>query len=583
MKTLLRLTYPILLTLTACWLVFTFHGRPKLGIDDAQIAFSYSSNLAAGYGLVYANNPEHVEGATSLLWTLICAIPFRLGFDESGVLAISILLLCLTQILALGIIRRSSATRQLPSWPFELAYLFLVFSSPAYFAWMSITLMDTCLWGLLIVLMIRVALQPPRSPLGTALASIPFFLAPLSRPEAVLVAPSIILLAWLHDGTDDRHRGRRVLVSATALLVSVAAVTVFRLSYFGYPLPNTYYAKVSPSLVYNLSKGRDYLYSYASTSGTLVGVSVLFVFGLTALSAGSLAGRLSSYLRTRRWSAARIRNWELSAIVAVVLLLTPVLTGGDHFPLSRFYQPAYPVMTLTLVLFLVAWSPAGSSAKLASLLRMNRRLVPSCFLTLLLAYWAYHFSQAPSWSSIRDHSPLWSDFYVGEDGLETGKRMSGLFAGAATMPTVGLLAAGGVARNYTGRIVDLLGLNTLAVAHNRGARIGMKDHAAFEKDQFFKLGRIDMLLAPPPTPTDPALFASLRLKGLLDDPRFVKDWRYGLLRLSTDEGDAVEAFYSAAFVDSLKATGRYRFLERKRWTNGWWVAIDSIDSAGNHR
>ncbi|HTW92108.1 MAG TPA: hypothetical protein VMH22_10415, partial [bacterium] len=113
MKNFLRFAYPILLTVAACWLVFTFHGRPKLGIDDAQITFSYSSNLAAGHGLVYANNPEHVEGATSLLWTLICAIPFRLGLDESGVLAISVLLLCLTQILALGIIRRSSATRQL--------------------------------------------------------------------------------------------------------------------------------------------------------------------------------------------------------------------------------------------------------------------------------------------------------------------------------------------------------------------------------------------------------------------------------------------------------------------------------------
>ena len=551
------------------------------GIDDAQILFSYSSNLAAGHGLVYANNPEHVEGATSLLWTLICAIPFRLGLDESGVLAISVFLLCLTQILILGIIRRAAAARQFPSWPFELTYLFLVFSCPAYFTWMSITLMDTCLWGFLVVLMIRVALKPPRSPLGVVLASIPFFLAPLGRPEAVLVAPVVILLAWLRNGTGQEDRRRLVLVLTTAVLVSVAAVTIFRLSYFGYPLPNTYYAKVSPSLAYNLQGGTNYLYGYATQSGLVIGVCVLLLMGLAAWWAGALAGRLTSCLRTRRWPAICIASWKLSALVAVILLVAPVLTGGDHFIMFRFYQPAYPVITLTLVLLLIAWSPAGASAQLASLLQPKRYLIPSCCLSLLLAFWAYHYLQQPSWSSFRDASPIQYQFSLTEGGIRTGRRLSGLFAGAATLPTIGVYKAGGVARTYPGRIVDLMGLNTPAIAHYRGDRKGRKNHAAFEKDAFFKLGRIDVLLASPPVPPDTVSFASYVLKGLMDDPRFVERWRYGLLRSSGAEGDAFEAFYFSGFVDSLEATARYQFRETMKWSNKW-IVVDSIDGAEPH-
>jgi arabinofuranosyltransferase len=198
-KAILRVACPVALTVVACWLTFNTYGGPTRGVDDAQILFSYSSNLAAGRGLTYANNPERVEGATSLLWTLICAIPFGLGFDESGVLAISVLLLCLTQVLILGLIRRSAAARDAPSWPFELAYLLFVFSCPAYVTWMSVTLMDTCLWGFLIALMVYVALSPPpRSARGAVIASVPFLLAPLSRPEAAGVWLSVRQLRSLY-------------------------------------------------------------------------------------------------------------------------------------------------------------------------------------------------------------------------------------------------------------------------------------------------------------------------------------------------------------------------------------------------
>jgi arabinofuranosyltransferase len=576
MKTLFRLAYPVVLTVLACWLVSDIHGHPTRGIDDAQILFSYSSNLAHGRGLVYANNPQHVEGATSLLWTLICSIPFGLGLDEPGVLAISVLLLCLTQVLALLIIRKSSAARQAPSWPFELAYLLAVFSSPAYFAWMSITLMDTCLWGFLVVLMTYVALSPPRSGLGIAVASIPFFLAPLSRPEAALVAPAIIGLAWLHN----RSSRRLVLSSTVAFLVSVVAVTVFRLSYFGYPFPNTFYAKVSPSLAYNLTKGGEYLLGFALTSGPIVVASTFFLLWC----AGDLIGRLLRYLRTRAPGAPRdgIASWRLTALSAMVLLVVPVLTGGDRFPAYRFYQPAYPVMVLAVVLFLVARLPTGILGRLATA-RLPKPGLAFAVLLAGLAYWAYSDASKPSWMDAENNNRelVRNDLSITEDGMQQGRLLRALFSGSSGYPTVAVIGAGGIARTYPGRIVDLMGLNTPEISHYRGDRKGERNHAGFEKEPFFRLPGVDVLIAVPPVPPITRNFATIVLKGLLDDPRFVSKWRYGTLHLSGDEAGGFKAFYTSRLIDSLEATGRYQFRAAMKWSGKW--VVDSTNSIDSHR
>jgi hypothetical protein len=67
MKTKLKTLIPILFVLVATWMTYRLHGSPQTGIDDANIVFSYSENLAAGRGMVYGHNPERMEGFTSML------------------------------------------------------------------------------------------------------------------------------------------------------------------------------------------------------------------------------------------------------------------------------------------------------------------------------------------------------------------------------------------------------------------------------------------------------------------------------------------------------------------------------------
>lgn len=115
------------------------------------------------------------------------------------------------------------------------------------------------------------------------------FLAPLARPEAMVVVPALIALRlWLFQSRADKRALNRVILAPTASFVlSLVVLTTFRILYFGYPLPNTYYAKVSPDLAYNLKIGYDYFSSFV-TSSSLVGVGVLIVMVSLALFASEL-------------------------------------------------------------------------------------------------------------------------------------------------------------------------------------------------------------------------------------------------------------------------------------------------------
>src|SRR5262252_10245210 len=54
----------------------------RLTIDDAYITFRYARHFAEGYGLgAWNHTGEHVEGYSSLLWTLLLAGAAWIGAD----------------------------------------------------------------------------------------------------------------------------------------------------------------------------------------------------------------------------------------------------------------------------------------------------------------------------------------------------------------------------------------------------------------------------------------------------------------------------------------------------------------------
>jgi hypothetical protein len=518
--------------ITAVLVAMNQVGLPLTGIDDAHIFFVYAKNLAAGDGLVYNPGGERVEGFSSLLWLLITSFGYLvLPSPERYVLAVSVLIVSgAVAVLALRIGGRKGlglAGAVLIAW---------TLSSPAYVTWMSLTLMDTALWSVLLLL--GVALTIYGKPIGLAFVVSAMILA---RPEGMLWAPALIIIAalplWVAKGPWAALREYRMAIVAT--LVTLAALTIWRLLYFGYPLPNTYYVKMSPDTLYNLGHGLKYLIAFLYSNpiallGIIPAIVALLVNGRWFTQALMRPGSTDA-------SDPRLRYIAISLIVLLALLV-PVYMGGDHFGNFRFYQPAWPLFILPAlallgVLKIQAPRPVGYVA--AFLVIAGAFLLPR-------ANW---FNQGYTGS-------LEHEITTAQEGQEVARSMNQLFSGV--LPSVGVIRAGAVALAYDGEVYDLIGLNNTAMAHSPGERKGLKNHAAFNADVFFDQRPALMLPAALPPETDikslqeKLTWDNAVLKGLLVDPRFTA--AYDLVTIS-DGQETILTYIDRSLSERLVASG----------------------------
>jgi hypothetical protein len=546
----------------AVMVTYHYHGSPKIGVDDANIFLVYARNLAGGHGFVYNVGGERVEGFTSLLWTLICTVFFRFSRrPELGILLFSAaLMVAVNGLIAAGVARRS--VRQGRPGRIALAwagvYLVLVLASPSYVTWMSITLMDAGLFGALVALgtvMVMAPDGPNPSGLLFALALlIPFLIA--CRPEAAAICPLLILLFGLRVGA---ARGKLPALRSTGVLlavflVSICSLTIFRLRYFGYPLPNTYYAKMSTSLTYNLSRGVRYLAGYLWRD---------LVALIAAISALAFILRSAFSVQRSAFSPRRSTlDGEVAASVSLLLLLLPVLAGGDHFRMYRFFQPAYPLLCLTLVLSLMKsrW-PGWLFRKLYAGSKPRRRAVLLLAAPALVVFTLFS-EGGGSWWKLRRQHPLASEFLIAEQGRQIGATFASTFSNLPQLKSLGVVAAGAVKFSYPGEVIDLMGLNNLRMGHSPGGRIGLKNHAAFDTAIFFELN--PDIFMPQVASWSPGQgvpidrFENGVLKGIFASPTFTERYQAACLR-RRDATDtlAVRGLFRNDVLSELRATGLY--------------------------
>jgi hypothetical protein len=517
---------------TAVFVAMKQVGLPLTGIDDAHIFFVYGQNLASGEGLVYNPGGEQVEGFSSLLWLLIITLG-NLVFAEPHyfLLVVSVVLISAAIAVLVLEVDRSKAI--------GLSGIILIawiISSPSYVSWMSLAMMDTALWSALLIIGVVFALSGRIGGL-TVVAT----LMVLARPEGMLWVPALILVAalpvWVERGPLAALRA--VWPAIVAYLVTLAALTLWRLWTFGYPLPNTYYVKMSPDTFYNLGQGFNYMVAFLYRNPmVLVGV-------IPAIVALLVNGRWFATAIIRPGSARgddpRLRYVAVS-LIALLAMLVPVYMGGDHFGNFRFYQPVWPLFILpafALVGVLKVEAPRPVGYALALVMILAAFLLPQ-------ANW---FNQAYS-------NSLAHEIAIAQEGQDLGQTMNTLFDDE--YPAVGVIRAGAVAGAYQGEVVDLIGLNNTAMAHAPGDRKGLKNHAAFNADVFFS--QQPAILLPTLISEEDDLeviqerlsWDNAVLKGLLADPRFAAD--YSLVTVSEGEM-AILAFVDDAAATQFSAQG----------------------------
>ena len=566
----------LLISVFATWLAAASVGRPLTGIDDANIFFKYAENLSNGHGFVYNIEGERVEGFTSLLWVLVCAACFRCSASpEWLLLGINVALLAfaiqyLSAFLASwGNSRQKNdheeLKRQLICLAISAVWLVL---NPKFVIWSTITLMDIGIWSAVFlfgtVQAARHCVNPQRkNSVGLSVAGC---LMLLVRPEGMLIVPTwffATVLGRVIQRPPSMSRAASVTLALKSLFIPVLTYVLvlgglfaFRMTYFGFPFPNTFYAKVSPDRFYNLKLGLGYLVGYLR-SQPVIGISAV---GVLVAGVRTLIGLFQA--DGPRSDGDRIeRGLETTVcLTAGVSLIIPVLTGGDHFAMYRFYQPFWPVLLLPIHCLRPKYSKRQRAGGRAASRSVAVAILAAASVSII------YLSQFPRYDQIDSRVRVEFDYARG--GRLLGATLN------QTLPhnpptSIGVLTAGGVAFAYQDPVIDLLGLNNVRMGHSPGDRRGNKNHAAFHLETFFELApdlvnprlvrRQDKIpkIAEDLLPEAGSFWDSSTL-GLFRSSRFRAN--YSAIFVANDEQDEVvsgiKGWATAELIDRLRSSGR---------------------------
>ena len=308
--------------------------------DDAFISFRYARNLLEGHGLVF-NPGEYVEGYSNFLWTLELAFLWALFGLRPEYAAPWLSVACTVATIATmlwWVVRTPRLQeRGLVAW----MALGLVCSSATFAVWTSGGGLETRQFTFFILLGVVSLALYRHSRWGLLTTALSLTAAAYTRPEGPLVAACCF--AWFaiqHLLTNRRLPWRELGILVGPFLLLVAAHFLFRYSYYGEWLPNTYYAKyVRPWY----EAGFRYLVAAALETG-------LYLF----LPLACLA------LWTR-WRSYRDGTYGLVLLCVAVHMAYVMRIGGDGFeyrPLD-FYWPLLAVPAAEGIVWLGAVIAGG--------------------------------------------------------------------------------------------------------------------------------------------------------------------------------------------------------------------------------
>jgi arabinofuranosyltransferase len=306
---------------SAFLLIFTYVFLANAWIgDDAFITFRVVDNLLNGYGLTF-NPDERVQAYTHPLWMLLLSAAYAITSELFyTTLAISYALCAL----ALYTVFRSFGS----IWRFALL-LGLLLSSKAFVDYTSSGLEYPLSFLLLAAFYCRFLAQArdvtTPAPSGLialgGIASLSF----LNRSDSILLY--VVPLAYLGWTAWPLYR-RKLLAYFGVAFTPAALWLLFSFIYYGFPFPNTYYAKVATGIPRSLQLRQGIAYVANSINFDP------FTLGLVALAAAV---------------AVAIRRLpEMAAMASALLYVAYTVSVGGDFMSGRFF--AMPLLVAAIVI-----------------------------------------------------------------------------------------------------------------------------------------------------------------------------------------------------------------------------------------
>ena len=295
--------------------------------DDAYISYRYAQHFVEGHGLVFNLDPAErpVEGYTNFTWTMLLALGMQLGFTGDAIETWAALLGTLCH--GATVVVLALCARQLGAM---LPVAAIGWALHHHAASLAPAGLETALFTLLVTLVAH-RLIVARDARDHAMAGWLCLLAAMTRPDGAIVA--VVAGAFALRATVRSGCRKHVLGFCLPFLLVFVPYLLWRLSYYGYPVPNTFYAK-SGGDPYP-SQGWVYVWEYLKCYWVLA-------VPLLALPVALL----------RRGSACAGAMPMHAPLVVIAALTIPyvafvVWVGGD-FMFSRFLLPVTPLLLLVL-------------------------------------------------------------------------------------------------------------------------------------------------------------------------------------------------------------------------------------------
>jgi len=426
-------------------------------VDDAFISWRYARHLAEGLGPVF-NPGQRVEGFSNPLYTMLMgAVAWLVGIFGGGRDSVIAHLPGLGR--GVGVAAALGTLIAMARWPLvtrspgTLLAVLLTATSTSLALW-SVGGLETTLYGFFLAAAFGATLARPRTTKSRVGAGLLLAAVALSRPEGIVPAAALFLVRWLDPDTRDDRRGH--LEVGLAFILPVVAWMVFRLSWFGDWLPNTYYAK-RLGLAEAWRKGSWYLVSFVHHNGGrwLYAPAVLALFD-----------------RPRRrlaWTAAFV----LLAYIPYILYV-----GGDWMDQHRFLAPVVPFIYLLTGLgwgvliemgrrLLVRWPGEGRlvgvAVELAVLVAWGLLLRPTIDITRAQVANGGYVNARPYYETVgREISVL-----IGDGGRSGWRGLVWPHEGAPPVGSAATHDIGAIGWYGGVGIVDLLGLVDRDLARGR--------------------------------------------------------------------------------------------------------------------
>ncbi len=281
--------------------------------DDAFITMRAVDNLVEGRGFVF-NVGERVLGFTNPLWALVVAAVYQI--IRNPYLTPVILGVLFSAATATLLVMHAATDKRIAA----LVLVALCFSRA--FVDFSTSGLENPLSHLLLVAFFLAFLRPKGAWL-LRLSSLAA-LAIVNRPDLVVLVAPALLFAWL--------RMRRAGASKSILIGLLPAMAWFgfALVYYGFPLPNTVYAKLNSSIPQQelAQQGLAYLVDTVINDPL---TAIILVVALAVLVAQSRGDKAASIV-----------------LLSLLLELTYLVVIGGDFMSGRFLTPSVAVSAVVL-------------------------------------------------------------------------------------------------------------------------------------------------------------------------------------------------------------------------------------------